>query len=189
MSYSKKTTHVDEAVDNLISQFKKKPKIIALTSVYAQQLQDLEDAASDLLTETNLNNATGIHLDNIGQIVGEPRLGRNDDQYRIAISAKILLNKSSGTIEDVIGVALAVTDIPLTIEITEHFPASFTAKILETIDPLVDTDAIAAIIASGRPAGVGGHLEFFQGTEPQFQFDGPSGSGFDGGQYGGGAPA
>lgn len=190
MSYEKKDNHVEEGLSKLISQFRKKPKILALTTVYIQQLQELEDALSDLLTETNLGNAVGIHLDNIGAIVGELRLGRSDSQYRIAISARILLNTSNGTIEDVIALAIASTEILLTIEITEYFPASFNARIVEVIDPLVvDTDAIAAIISSGKPGGVGGHLDFFEGTGTPFQFDGPTGSGFDEGEYGGGAPA
>lgn len=190
MSYSRKDNHVEEGTSKLISQFKKKPKILAFTTVYIQQLQELENAFSDLLTETNLDNAKGVHLDNIGVIVGEPRSGRTDTQYRTAISARILLNTSNGTIEDVIGIAIAVAGIPLTIAITEYFPASFTARIVEAIDPLiVDTDAIAAFIASGKPSGVGGHLDFFEGTGTPFQFDGPAGSGFDEGEYGGGAPA
>jgi hypothetical protein len=190
MSYSKKTNHVEEGISNFISQFRKQPTIVALASVYLRQIQDIENALSDLLTETNLNNAVGVHLDNIGALVGEPRSGRNDSQYRIAISARILLNISNGTIEDVIAIAAAAAGVPVTIEIIEHFPASFTARIVEPIDPAItDTDRVAEIIASGRPAGVGGHLDFFEGTGTPFQFDGPAGSGFDQGEYGGGSSA
>lgn len=190
MSYSKKTTHVAEGVSNLVSQFQTKPRIVSLTSIYLKQIQEAEDALSDLLTETDLDNAADIHLDNIGAIVGEPRLGRSDSQYRTAIRARILLNISNGTIEDMIALVIASTGLPVTIEITEYFPASFTARIIEPIDPLVvDTDDIAALISSGKPAGVGGHLDFFEGTGTPFQFNGPAGSGFDEGEYGGGASA
>lgn len=188
MSYSKKSNHIEEGLAKLISQFNKKPKIRALATSYIRQFQELEDAFSDLLTETTIDNSEGIHLDNIGAIVGEPRIGRSDEQYRVALRARILLNKSNGTIEDVIALAIASTGLALTIEITEYFPASFNARIVETIDPsVVDTDAMVAIISSGKPGGVGGHLEFFEGTGIPFQFDGPAGSGFDEGEYGGGA--
>lgn len=190
MSYSKKTTHVRDALAKLISQFRNKPKILAWFTTYIQQFQELEDAFSDLVTETDIDNSTGVHLDNIGFIVGEPRFGRGDTAYRIALRARILLNKSNGTLEEVIAIAIAVAGIPLTIEITEYFPASFVARIVEAIDPaIVDTDAMATFINSGKPGGVGGHLDFFEGTGTPFQFDGPSGSGFDEGEYGGGVSA
>ena len=188
MSYSKKTTNVEEGLAKLISQFRDKPKIRAWLTVYIQQFQDLENAFSDLLTETDIDNSVGIHLDNIGSLVGELRTGRADTPYRIALKARIRLNKSNGTIEDVIDIAIAVAGVPITIAITEHFPASFVARIVEAIDPsIVDTDAMAAFIRSGKPGGVGAHLEFSEGVGIPFQFDGPAGSGFDEGEYSGGA--
>ena len=189
MSYKKKTSHVEEGVANLTSQFKDKPKIVALVSIYLRQIQDVENAASDLLTETNLDNATGIHLDNIGVIVGESRTGRSDLQYRTAIRARILLNTSNGTMEDVIALAISVAGAPVTITVTEFFPAGFVAHINEPIDPAVtDIDKIASFIASGRPSGVQGFLTFSIAT-PTFAYDGAAGTGYDEGKYGGAASA
>ena len=184
MAYLKKTTHVAEALANLIAQFEDKPNIIKLISIYVAQLQELEDAFSDLLTETTIENAEGLHLDNIGQIVGEPRSGRSDVQYRTAIRARIGLNTSEGTIEDVIDLATAVSGAPVAVQIQEIFPAGFLLNILDPIDPAqVDIDRMASFIASGRAGGVRGLLTF--GVLGAFQYDGPAGTGYDEGPYGG----
>jgi len=188
MSYSKKISHEEEALANLIEQFKDKPKIAGILKSYLRQIQGLENVLSDMLTKTTLDDAEGVHLDNIGSIVGEPRSGRNDLQYRTAIRARIGLNVSEGTMEDVIAIALSVAGETVTITTTELFPAGFLMVINEPIDPaLTDVNRIASFIASGRPAGVRGLLIF--GVLGSFQYDGPLGTGFDDGKYGGAVSA
>ena len=188
MDYSKKTNHVKEGLANLISQFSGKVKIEAVLGIFLSKIQELEDVYSDLLTETTIDNSVGQQLDNIGSIVGEARLGRTDEPYRTAIKARIGLNTSAGIIEDIISIAISVANADVTIEITEYFPASFVARIVEPIDPSVtDTDKIAEFIKSGRPTSVNGHLEF--AVAGAFQFDGPASSGFDEGKFGGGKSA
>lgn len=188
MSYSKKSNHVEEGISKLISQFRDKPKIVALSTVYIQQFQELEDALSDLLTETNLDNATGIHLDNIGAIVGEPRLGRDDTQYRTAIGTRILLNTSNGTIEDIIGIMLSTLGSSASATITEFFPAAFIAEIDTTVDlAITDVDQIASLITDGRPTGVRGLLAFHT-TEVRNSFTMGSAQGLIGPISGPGVP-
>ena len=183
MSHQQKDNHVEEGLDNLIEQFKEKPKIRAVGKSYLLQIQDLENALSELVFNTTIDNAIGQHLDNLGSIVGEPRAGREDEVYRAAIKARIKLNTSEGTIEDVIELAIAVANAPVSIKIVEGFPASFLAMINEPIDPAVtNVDLMASFIKAGRPAGVRGILAF--GVTGSFQYDGPAGSGFDLGKYG-----
>lgn len=184
MAYSKKISHVAEGLANLISLFEDKPKILKLFSIYLGQLQELENAFSDLLTETTLDNSTGLHLDNIGEIVGESREGRTDVQYRTAIRVRINLNKSGGTIEDLINLATGIAGTPIDISIDEIFPAGFLANILTPISPgLTDVSKISTFVASGRAGGVRGLLAF--GVEGSFQYDGPAATGYDSGKYGG----
>ena len=183
MPYSKNSDHVAQGLANLIEQFKGKVVVEQLLSIYLGQIQEMEDALSDLLTETAPGVATGVHQDNNGAIVGEPRAGRDDPAYQIAFDARVLLNKSGGTIEEVIELALAVSGAPVNIEIEEVFPAGFVAHIVDPIDPLlVDTEAMAGYIDSGRPSGVRGQLAF--AIASAFQYDGPAGTGFDEGPYG-----
>jgi hypothetical protein len=185
MGYSKKTTHAVEGLAKLISQFQGQPVLEAVLRIYLDKIQELEDAFSDLLSETTIDNSVGVHLENIGAIVGEPKNGRSDELYRLAIKARIRLNKSAGTIEDIIAIAIAVANADVSIEMTEYFPAAFIARIVEPIDPAVtDVYRIADFINSARGGGIATHLEF--AVEGAFQLDGPAGSGYDEGKYGGG---
>ena len=65
------------------------------------QVQEVEDAVYQILTDTVLETAEGAQLDGLGEIVGEERAGRDDATYRIAIRTRIAINLSEGTIENI----------------------------------------------------------------------------------------
>lgn len=102
--------YVDESLQFLTYQFKGKENISALVSGFAEQQQTVENANWQLFTERYLDVAEGKQLDDIGKIVGEPRLGRDDDEYRDAISVRIIINDSSGEPASVISVFKIITD-------------------------------------------------------------------------------
>ncbi len=184
MAYTKKTTHLVEALANLISQFQDKPNIAKLVTSYIRQIQDLEDMFSDILTETTLANAKDQQLDDIGALVGEPRAGRDDTQYRTAIRARISLNNSGGTIEDIINLAQGVIGSPISVKLTEVYPAGFILNLDDPVDPSdVDILRLASFIANGRGGGIRGILTFF--VPDAFQYDGAGAVGYDQGPYGG----
>ena len=110
MALTKKTDHVTEALGNYIQRFKNKPRLMALTTAYLEQIQDLEDALFQLITDRTIETAVGPQLDGIGSIVGEDREGRDDDDYRLAIRVRILLNLTDGTIEQVIEILKLATE-------------------------------------------------------------------------------
>lgn len=109
MGLSYKSTHVAEALGNYIQKFKGKPRLMALTTAYIEQIQDLEDAFYQLITDRTIETAVGAQLDGIGSIVGEAREGREDEDYRLAIRVRILLNLTNGTIEQVIEILSLAT--------------------------------------------------------------------------------
>jgi hypothetical protein len=76
--------------------------------VLGPQLQDLEDAGQTLLTLLDIDESEGAQLDNIGRIVGQPRNGIDDETYRLYLSARILANKSTGTVDDIFKVMRAL---------------------------------------------------------------------------------
>lgn len=110
MTLSYKSTHVTEALGNYIEKFKDKPRLLALTTAYIEQIQDLEDAFYQLITDRTIETAVGTQLDGIGSIVGEDREGRDDSDYRLAIRVRILLNLTDGTIEQVIEILHLATE-------------------------------------------------------------------------------
>ena len=182
MSISINEDHVEEGIGNLIEQFKEKPNLRSYLTALLIQVQEIEDALNEVLTETDdVDIIIGQQLNNIGLVVGEGRFGRNDLQYRTAIKARILLNQSTGTIEVIIALILALQP-SLSIDILEFFPASFLATIVTAIDPLiVDINQISNIVKQGKPAGVRALVQF--GVTGGKQFD-VSGVGFDEGLFG-----
>jgi len=99
-----RTNHEALAVSRYIEQFKGKPKLEALIRSYAEQIQDLEDAAFEVILERLLDNAVGVQLQTIAKIVGAPVTTSNDAELRIIIRTQIAINLSDGTAEDLINV-------------------------------------------------------------------------------------
>lgn len=179
MAIEEKTEHIAEAQANLLEQFKDKTNFDATLKAFVQQIQETEEAGFQLLNDRYLGTAVGEQLDGIGQIVGEERKGRSDADYEIGIRARIQLNVSEGTIEDIIGLVIALAGDAITVRIIEDFPAAFEVI---TNDPIDAATAIliAQFIDEGRGAAI--KKIFTYGTTGAFTFD--SGPGFDIGKLG-----
>lgn len=98
--------HAQEALDRLISQFKEQPNIEKFIRALIQPFQHAENTLYQILYFRWVDTAVGVQLDGMGKIVGEPRRGRNDDQYRLAIKLKIAINVCKGTPEEFIAIFL-----------------------------------------------------------------------------------
>lgn len=93
----------------LYTQFRGKATWIAwCDEVLGPQFQDLEDAGQTLLTMLDIEASEGVQLDVIGRIVGQPRNGVDDPTYRLYLSARVLANRSTGTVEDIFKVMRAL---------------------------------------------------------------------------------
>ena len=183
MTLTEKTTHVEDAQGNLISQFRRRPNLDAFINSYVQEMADAESMLFDLLSNTlTIGATTGANQDILGALVGEARQNKSDADYDIAISVRILLNLSSATIEDLIGIVTTMIGGGLTMQVTEAFPAEFDITI---DDPLpIDGDEVASFVISAKPAGVRGLFRWFTATSgTEFRF-GVSGQGFDQGFLG-----
>lgn len=143
------TTHTADALSRLVQQFKGQAKIEALLSAIVDQVQEIEDAGQDLSDLLDIDLMTGVNLDHIGEIVGQPREGRSDADYRVAIREAIARRISSGTPDELIEAFASITG-STTIDYQELHPAGF--GIYGDVDPYPDStfDAIDA----AKPAGV-----------------------------------
>jgi len=92
----------DRAEGRFTSLYSHAEKLKALADIFAGRMQAMEDVFQQLLRERWVDDAVGQQLDEMGAIVGEPRLGRTDRQYRPAIRLRIELNRSGGEPESVI---------------------------------------------------------------------------------------
>lgn len=87
-------------LERLLSKYRGKPRLEGSLRAVGAVLQPLEDALWALFTARGLDNAEGVQLDGLGEIVDEPRKGRIDDVYRRFIGVRILVNRSNGRIEE-----------------------------------------------------------------------------------------
>jgi hypothetical protein len=112
-------------------------------------VQELETALGELATVLDINASTGQQLDNIGELVGQPREGRSDADYRAAIRSKIATNVSSGTPDEVIETFKTLTG-STSVVYREEFPAGFSLYGDGTLP-----DGILEAIDDAAPAAVG----------------------------------
>ena len=182
MTLTKKTTHTDDAQKNLISQFRRRADFDAWIGALVQELIDLEVAAFEVLDGTlTVGSTAGANQDVLGRLVGVEREGRSDADYDLRIAAQILLNISSGTIEQVIAIVEAMIGTTPVVEVTEDFPAEFDVTIDDT--SVSNGDEVGSLVILAKPAGVFGSFRFFDGA-PEFRFD-TAGKGLDQGKLGG----
>lgn len=172
---TEKTDRASEAIGRLIDQFKGRANVEALVRALVNQSQAVEGAAFDVVTETLLATAEGEQLDGLGQIVGVERGGRSDSDYRVRIGAKILQNNASGTIAEL--VQLAVVLGATTVELTEIAPAEV---LVVSDDAIVNGSEIGTVLGQAKAAGVKLSFVWHESTNP-FRF-GVAGQGFDEGE-------
>ncbi len=159
------TNYCERAQERLIEQFETKPNIIAYLCALIESLQDLEFVFGDLLTLRTLENAAGVQLDGLGDIVGIDRQGLTDNAYRTAIRFQIGINFSNGEPETLIALTRFITEGTV-VNYTELYPAR--------VSLLTDGSTISAatipIIEQSAPAGVKIELTSTFGSLVPFAF-------------------
>lgn len=134
MSQLKELTFVDNygelTKELLYSQYKgdRSPNLQAVIDAFSKPQNEIEQVLSDLYTQLDLDSAIGEQLDGLGQIIGLPRNGLNDDDYRTALKFKIQLNKSFGQPELLISALRFFTNSTI-VELFESYPAGLFAFI------------------------------------------------------------
>lgn len=124
MSVTPITTHVADALDRLLEQYKKSPRLRAVISGLATEIQSVEDALNDVSLSRSIYEAEGYALDRIGATVGVVRPPDTADEiFRILIFGKISANVSQGETEAVIATYSLLTQAT-EVRLDEIFPAS-----------------------------------------------------------------
>src|SRR5687767_3234790 len=123
--YSLNETHAEEGFAQLIDFFRVDcPRNQVVMDAVMAQAQEIENAFWELLTAFDLDTATNDQLLLLGKLVGEGQLGRDDEDFRAAIRARILVNRSDGRVEQLyeIGRAL-IPNEDVTHRITQYASA------------------------------------------------------------------
>jgi len=167
MSVEHVTDHEDQGVALLVSQFRNKPLIEILVRALMEQVQDLEDALWDLLVNRAIDTADGAQLVVIGKIVGQPQGTFDQDTYRTWIKARVLVNRSSGTVDDMVAIVNAVLPTGATMRVTEYYPAAFVIEVTSSV-PDWFGQALAGIVRDAKALGVSPRVKWFNGVPFRF---------------------
>lgn len=113
---------VEVGLNRLTSQFQDKEKLNKILEIYLEGIKEVDSEFEYLLNERGVFVAVGDRLNQIGDLVGEERLGRGDEEYREAILARITVNNGEATPNDVL-LALKFLTGADKVNIWEHWPA------------------------------------------------------------------
>ncbi len=150
----------------------------ALLEIFVEVFQELEDVDVELVLDTMIETAEGVHLDQWGELVGEPRADWPDDDYRRLIRARILTNRSGGLPEDLISILLLLTDLD-ELTLIEWFPKEI--GMLYKIDPPTSDEYREKLVRQMNEAASGGvrvRLVETRAGRPFFGFAGGNAKGF-----------
>lgn len=177
--YSKNEDVAGTLASLVISRLRGQERWQAWLAAAGKPMQDAEDTLWSLLTETRLDNATGVNLDRYGALIGEGRGDLEDDNYRIVLQGLFMAYASQGDIDTIIRVTAKVADAFLsTVLYVQHQPASYSVQ-FEQAYPVVPGSDFAARIRRALEAatvagvGVGSIVPY---TTPAFGFGEADGS-------------
>ena len=111
--------------------------------------KNIERQVHLMVEQYDLDNIEGEQLDRIGNLLSEPRLGNDDDLYRIHLKLRILLNTTNGSINDIIKVVKFFFSSEI-VHIVPNYPAGLSI-LRDGEGPPIDFNRIIAAVV---PAGV-----------------------------------
>jgi hypothetical protein len=155
MSLTLNEEHDAQAKAKLLEQFKTAINFLNWLEANVESIQEIEGVLLDLFQMRQLDYAEGTNLDNLGKIVGAERLeGMDDETFRIRIRARVLLNLSSGTPDEILNiVTLVLNNDALTMTYGEYYPASYLLNLSGAITDEAASE-IGEILSAASPAAV-----------------------------------
>lgn len=131
----------------------------AVLLAQVNRLQELEDAGFtilDPLSDPTFAAITGDLLDKVGGHIGELRQGRSDGDYQAAIRIRIRMNRSRGTPEDIIAIAVlaSINSTP------SYFEFDHTCVFEVDIINLPGAAQVARLLGQAKPVGIRGLLVY-----------------------------
>jgi hypothetical protein len=143
----------DRGTDRLLVAWDK-PRIRALVASLGEGAQLQEDQTWDLLVSTGLDEATGDALDQWGELVGEQRGPLSDNDYRQFILARMLVNRSSGTVDELLEILDVATQPNAGVYHQDNLPAGFYLVVdRQQFMAEATRRRVARLLEDARPAG------------------------------------
>lgn len=136
-------------------------RIVKLLKAWTSTLQPIEDTAQAMILQKNVDDAEGAQLDALGKLVGQGRAGLDDVSYRLYIKARIAVNRSNGTFNELIKITVLVLGNPaFTITATNQGPATLTVVIEGATLSMDVAMILSGLLQRAKSGGVRLRLEF-----------------------------
>lgn len=138
-----------------------------IVRILVKPMNRLEEAAQQNALMRFVYNATGVTLTYLGLIVGQEREGVTDDDiFRRYVSAKISVNSSDGTGEEMYNISkLIITEPNVTFALVNHGVAAFTVRVNGAGIPWAAIQVLIKLLRRAANAGVRVLIEW-NGTDP-----------------------
>ena len=169
------SNRVERAKSFLLSQFKDKSNINAFVDVVVSELQELENALTDLQEVRTLRGSYGPYLDEIGRRLKVERGNYADDDYKTAIKIAMAKKTSSATAEDILFIVELLTG-DTEVVLTNNYP--YMMELTGYLFCLADDNAGLQALADLFPVNT--RVRLIQQFGKSFKF-GTSGRGFGSG--------
>jgi hypothetical protein len=159
------TTHVQDAKDRLMYQFRAKARIEGIIEADAVQIQELEQVFYSMIEGRTLQTATGATLDRWGNVLDELRLGDTDQNFRSRLFFKVTRNIAAGTPEEMIRIYADLLQARF-VQLQEVFDAKVVMTAITTAN-VPDLTYIKTLVQAVAPAGVRvAYLQFGTSQNP-----------------------
>ena len=165
--------HVTRGLSRLPHQFSESPRFRFLIQALLEELQEVEDALEEIKNQKNIDNAIGLQLDGLGEILGKRREGLTDTPYRLALKVQQILNAGEGQYETVLDLWRILLN-STSATVTEEFPAGVTLF----SDTGTPTLPMLNTLVKALPVTVTASFTSTIDAEPFFSFVGGDGIGF-----------
>lgn len=147
-TFSQQLNHANAAVMKFAMAFWGKPRWAALMVGIANEIQQLENAACDVIVSRQLANATGPRLRVLARVVGQPVGAYSEADLRTLISVRIAINRSEGRWNDLVRV---LGLLGISYAMSDYWPAALLVQL--TGDPS-NADLVAGLLQQTAAAGV-----------------------------------
>jgi hypothetical protein len=179
MAISTPTDLVNRARDRLVTQFRGTTTHRGILDLFSAQAQDLDTALQQLAALPNIAQRSGVVLDLLGKVLGVERGNASDAQYRLFLSAQVLVNRSSGTVPELIQILETAFAGAAALAILDRPPAAL--EVLLSSPALADATPYLRMLRAAKAGGVDAVLRFVQSpvlTTDAFVFQGGNGISF-----------
>lgn len=154
--------HAASALARVAQYLRDSPRFVGILTAFANRAQDLETALQAFPAARSLATGAGAQLDALGAIVGQARQGMSDADYRRYLQARVKVNRSSGTPEELLAMLRLAVSSATTIALVEYPPAAFVVRLDGAAQVTAQMPAVSAFLGAAKAAGVHATIEWFE---------------------------